>query len=283
MNLKNKRSFLLLGILLGCLILFQQAKAQKLTGIATYRSDRDMSNFAFNGNDMNPETVENLKAQLKKQFQKDFELKFNLTESTWAQAESLDGGAATASSGGMVLTINMGGGLTYKNTAKNTYLEETEAFGKPFLVSDELEKREWKMTGASKKIGNYTAYEAYFDNIHERRMLTMNGDEKKTQITTDTTRITVWYTPEIPVPHGPESYWGLPGLILELNDGNVTYLCTKVVLNPAKGVDIKAPTKGKKVTSKEYEAEMAKMQEEMMKKYSGGEDGDHVMTIQIGN
>jgi GLPGLI family protein len=34
--------------------------------------------------------------------------------------------------------------------------------------------------------------------------------------------ITAWYTPEIPVSQGPEGYWGLPGLILEVNDGKTT-------------------------------------------------------------
>ena len=43
--------------------------------------------------------------------------------------------------------------------------------------------------------------------------------------------ITAWYSPEIPVSQGPENYWGLPGLILEVNDGKTTILCSKVVLN----------------------------------------------------
>jgi GLPGLI family protein len=44
--------------------------------------------------------------------------------------------------------------------------------------------------------------------------------------------ITAWYTPEIPVNQGPENYWGLPGLILEINDGKTVILCSKIVLNP---------------------------------------------------
>jgi GLPGLI family protein len=44
------------------------------------------------------------------------------------------------------------------------------------------------------------------------------------------TIVTAWYTPEIPVNQGPDKYWGLPGLILEVNDGK-TVLCSKVVLN----------------------------------------------------
>jgi len=65
--------------------------------------------------------------------------------------------------------------------------------------------------------------------------------------------ITAWYTPEIPVNQGPEGYWGLPGLILEVNDGKTTILCSKVVLNSKDKVEIKAPTKGKVVTQKDYD------------------------------
>ena len=272
----------LFALLIGSLITLPTAFAQNFQGIATYRSDRDMSNFNFQSNDMPAEMIENMKAQLKKQFQKDYELKFDQSASTWAEAESLDGGAATASAGGMVMTISMGGGTTYKNTANNSLITQTEAFGKQFLITDELEERAWEMTGNSKKIGNYTVYEATFDNISERRTISVSDEDKTTETVMDTTRITVWYTPEIPVPHGPEEYWGLPGLILEMTDGNVTYLCTKVVLNPEKGVEINKPTKGKKVTADEFDEELAKMEEKMMKKFSGGEDGEHTMTIQIG-
>jgi GLPGLI family protein len=51
--------------------------------------------------------------------------------------------------------------------------------------------------------------------------------------------------PEIPVSQGPEGYWGLPGLILEVNDGKTVLLCSKVVLNPKVKAEIKAPSKGR--------------------------------------
>jgi GLPGLI family protein len=54
--------------------------------------------------------------------------------------------------------------------------------------------------------------------------------------------ITAWYTPEIPVNQGPENYWGLPGLILEINDSKTVILCSKIVLNQRKNV-IKAPVR----------------------------------------
>ena len=66
--------------------------------------------------------------------------------------------------------------------------------------------------------------------------------------------VTAWYTPQIPVSQGPGEYWGLPGLILEVNAGTTTVLCTEITLNPNEKVTIKKPSKGKKVTRDEFMA-----------------------------
>ena len=66
------------------------------------------------------------------------------------------------------------------------------------------------------------------------------------------TLVEAWYTPQIPVRHGPLEYWGLPGLILEVSADNTTMLCSKLVLNPGEIIEIEAPSKGKQVTKLEY-------------------------------
>ena len=81
--------------------------------------------------------------------------------------------------------------------------------------------------------------------------------------------ITAWYTPEIPVSQGPEGYWGLPGLILEVNDGKTTILCSKIVLNPKEKAEIKAPSNGKEVSQKEYDEIVTKKMEEMSEMNNG--------------
>lgn len=283
MKINAKNVIVLAGFVLAIVLGAIEASAQDFKGIATYKSDRDMSDFQFQGQGASPDMAEKLKAQLKKQFQKEFELKFNLTESNWAEAESLDAGPATASAGGMELTISMGGGMTYKNTSDKTVIQETEAFSKQFLINDVLEQMEWIMTGKTKKIGDYTVFEAVFQNIREVQSISMSDEGKKSETRQDTTNIVAWYTPDIPVPHGPDEFWGLPGLILELNDGNVTYLCTKVVLNPDKGVALQIPKKGKKVSAEEFQKINDEMAAKMMKKYSNDGDGEHVMTIRMGN
>ncbi len=75
--------------------------------------------------------------------------------------------------------------------------------------------------------------------------------------------ITAWYTPQIPVSNGPGEYWGLPGLILEINSGRTTILCTEIVINPSEKEEIEAPTKGKKITREKYTETVKKKMEEM--------------------
>jgi GLPGLI family protein len=87
--------------------------------------------------------------------------------------------------------------------------------------------------------------------------LTFTPTEPQEQI------ITVWFTTEIPVSNGPNKYWGLPGLILEVIDGNTILLCSKVVLNPKNRFEIKKPKKGKPVTSEAFDKITAKKLESM--------------------
>jgi GLPGLI family protein len=51
---------------------------------------------------------------------------------------------------------------------------------------------------------------------------------------------------------GPDTYYGLPGLILELNAGSTIMLCTEVAINTQETLEIEAPNKGKEVSRDEY-------------------------------
>ena len=164
--------------------------------------------------------------------------------------------------------------------------------GKEFLVKDTLAKLKWKMETETKKIGNYTCYKATaqqavsksdFRNFR-RKSKDENNDKKEEKSTNfmdnlelpKEVTITAWYTPEIPINQGPENYWGLPGLILEVNNGKTTILCSKVVMNNKDKKEIKAPNKGKVVTQNEYDEIVTKKMEEMKEMYKsqgGGGQG----------
>ena len=76
-------------------------------------------------------------------------------------------------------------------------------------------------------------------------------------------------------------YGGLPGLILEVNDGKQTMLCKKIVINPKNKVTIKEPAKGKVVTQERFNEIMNKKIEEM-KIHSSHRSGDGGIEIKIG-
>lgn len=278
-----KKIKVLLTIVCLSLLGVSTAFAQGFQGEATYQSVTQMKNFSFKGEGMTPEMENQIMEKMKKQMQKEYTLKFNLNESVWKEVESLEGGPATAASGGVMVTVSTSAaGILYKNTSELKYLREAEVFSKPFLVDDELEAREWVLTEESKKIGNYTAYKATYTNIFERRTMSFGNDEENEMKTVmDTTEIEAWYTPEIPVSQGPVDYWGLPGLILEVVDGNTTYLCTKVSLNPAEGIEIKKPSKGKKVNREELRAITDEKTKEMMEKFNNKGGGER-MQFRIG-
>ena len=80
--------------------------------------------------------------------------------------------------------------------------------------------------------------------------------------------ITVWYTPEIPVSQGPDEYWGLPGLILEVSEEKLIILCSKVVLSNKEKTKIKAPNTGEKVSQKKFD-EIQKKKTDSMKDEDG--------------
>ncbi|MBT8260174.1 MAG: GLPGLI family protein, partial [Bacteroidia bacterium] len=166
---------------------------------------------------------------------------------------------------------------------------EQEFFGKQFLVIDQLEPLEWKLEGETKQIGQYLCMKAtaikQVDNMDFMQMRRRPArDEKPEEKSKDSTKtnnpldeievpkeieVVAWYTPQIPVSQGPGEYWGLPGLILEINEGRTTVLCSKIVLNPEEKEELKIPSKAKEVTKEEYNDIMQKKMKEMQEMYRG--------------
>ncbi|BFP39970.1 GLPGLI family protein [Flavobacteriaceae bacterium GF1] len=262
------KNLILIAALLGMLCPFA-LNAQEFTGLATYKTAAKMS-ITLDSTKTSSAEQEMINQRLMKALQKEYELTFNKTESNWKEVEKLDNGATGA--GVEVVMIGMGGGsdgLLYKNTKDKTSLETTDSFGKLFLVSGNLVPYEWEMTSDTKQIGRYTCYKAIAKReTTQIRVAEVNGEkEEKSEKRTQT--ITAWYTPEIPVTHGPDDYWGLPGLIMEISNGSRIMVCNKVVLNPKEAIAIEIPSKGKEVTDEEYEVIMKEQVQKMKNRYGG--------------
>ena len=281
-------AFLLIGI-------FSVSAQKEFQGLAVYESKTSTSDMTerMKGNkDITPDMQKMIEERMKGMFEKTFVLNFDRSASIYKEEEKLD---APGQNGGMRMMASMmgGGGTYYKNVKDKTYSIDKEFMGKEFLIKDALPQLEWKMESETKVVGGYTCYKATavkpvdasdFRNFRPKKD---DKDEAKKEEKEKTTNfmdefelpkeitVTAWYTPEIPVNQGPDSYWGLPGLILEVSDGKTVILCSKVVMNTKEKAEIKAPKVGKEVTQKEYDEIVTEKMKELqeMRGGTGGRGG----------
>ena len=170
-----------------------------------------------------------------------FVLYFNKNESIYKQKDSIEKMKVDINKRKKPSFLkNFGGGLRkYYTNLQNKQLlvqEDSEVLENKYLISYDFSK--WKLLNETKKIGNYVCYKAIKNDTKS------DLEEKKQTI--------VWYTPKIPTRFGPKLYNGLPGLVLEVNRGQIVFLATKIILNPKETIIIKKPKKGIKITSTKY-------------------------------
>lgn len=245
-------------------------------GKAVYMSKTTVDMDAW-GSQMSEQRKKQIKERMKNFLEKTFILNFTPSESTYKEDAKLE--APGAGGRGFGRWGGTSTGVTYKNVREGKMIESSEFFGKKFLIKEEIGQPQWELGSETKKIGNYTCYKATMTKVNTDFDWTVfrrrRNDQKKDSTKTDTkekvrtTFVTAWYTPEIPVSNGPKDFGGLPGLILEINAGRTTILCTEIVLNPADKAEIKEPAKGKEVTREEYNKIIKEKTEEMRERFRG--------------
>jgi GLPGLI family protein len=263
--------------------------------MAVYESKTNTANMTsgWSGNrEMTPEMKARIEERMKTMFEKTFILTFDKTTSWYSEEEKMDAVSSNQGFGRMMMSSFSSGNL-FKNTKEKVFLQEREFFGKEFLIKDSLTNYKWEMSAETKQIGNYLCFKASAKKItsptdfrsyrrtdSDKEKATQSKDSIKSKSSNLTagwdipkeTFITAWYTMDIPISQGPENYWGLPGLILEVNDGTTTILCSKIVINPKDRKEIKQPKKGTPITQKEFE-KIAQEKIEEMREMGGGMNG----------
>ena len=281
-KLKNMKLLMLKTFMFSCLISGSMF-AQDFSGRATYKTHRK-SSFELDSTTMaaNPGIQEQMEAQMRKMFQKTFTLDFTKSESMYKEEQELDAPKGPSANGGVMVMVMGGDGssdILYKNISQNRMAHKAELMGKVFLIKDNLEAYDWELTGETKNIGIYTCYKAVYEREEESIEINMIDGEVKEEKVTKKTTLVAWYTTDVPVSNGPNNYGGLPGLILEVNDGDLTIVCSELVLNPKKVKEIIEPVKGKIVARKKFEDIAKEKTKEMMDRYKTRDGG---MRIQIG-
>jgi len=117
---------------------------------------------------------------------------------------------------------------SHAQTAQKLVFEET------FLLKDSVRKIKWKVTDETREIAGYSCRRA-------------NG------LMMDSIYVVAFFATQIPVSGGPESFSGLPGMILEvaLPHENITWRATKVTETFTDGGALTPPKKGKPVNGKQ--------------------------------
>ncbi len=139
----------------------------------------------------------------------------------------------------------------YHHYGDKIRLNQTGFMGKEFLIEEAIEKVLWKITGEKLKYLDYECIKA-----------TTTNEEGEI--------IVAWFAPQIPQKIGPDAYGQLPGAILMLSVGEDQRVFKATEVTFMEDVDIKKPTKGKKVTSEEYEKIVEDKMKEMEMQYGKG-------------
>ena len=124
--------------------------------------------------------------------------------------------------------------ITFTDLHSGNVISQKSVFEETFLVKDSTRNVHWKITDETREIAGYICRRA-------------------NAIIMDSVYVVAFYTEEIPVSGGPESFTGLPGMILgvALPHENITWFATKVTEMTVENKGMLPPKKGKPVNNKE--------------------------------
>ena len=127
----------------------------------------------------------------------------------------------------------------YRDYGQQTFVNKKDIFGSEFLVADSLQPMDWKITNEPRTIAGFECRKA---------VARLN----------DSVVVIAFYTDEIIPSSGPESFGGLPGMILGLAIPRMhtTWYATKLELVPASGKELAPPSGGKKFNAAGFKAQM---------------------------
>jgi GLPGLI family protein len=253
--------------------------AQKdFQGKATYMSKTTMDMSVF-GDQMSEQQKKQRMARMKNFLEKTYTLSFTKSTSSFKENVALEAPGASGPSWGR----SNGQGSIYKSTKDKKMIEDVEQFSKRFLIVEDMEQPQWEMGTETKKIGQYTCYKATLTiedkSIDWGGMFSRRGNQKEKDSTNTKEdekkmlNVTAWYSPQIPISAGPDKYYGLPGLILEINAGRTTMLCTEVSISSDEVLEIEEPNKGKEVSREEYNEIIRVKTEEMRERFQNRRRG----------
>ncbi|NRD18463.1 GLPGLI family protein [Winogradskyella eckloniae] len=142
-----------------------------------------------------------------------------------------DGLIITKSKHNISWSLAGGSSVYFNDLSRDFTITQNEIMGPTVRVIQK--PKEWILTEESKVIDGYTCYLATIDKLNDKILK-------------------AWYTPEIPVKHGPKGFNGLPGLILEIEDVVFLWKAIKLDFKSPEADDIIEPVEGDLMTKEEF-------------------------------
>ena len=144
------------------------------------------------------------------------------------------------SQGFQKLTSQIGGtrGKFYINKKDSIFYNKKHFGGDDFKIKLNIKK--WKITNEFKFIRNFKSYKAISEDV----ILNPNGKFKF--------KVIAWFCPDLPSFFGPANYFGLPGLILELDNGKSILQVKEIRKSKSLKEKVILFKKGIELSQKEY-------------------------------
>ena len=153
-------------------------------------------------------------------------------------------------------------GTIYLDLKKKLYIQKKFVYGMELTIKDSVKQYSWELiNNETKLIDSLICFKAIHKEIIERKF---ENDKNEIEIIKKEKITTAWYCPSININVGPLGFYGLPGLILILEDDIFVYQAIKIELN----LDIKqkkqivAPKAGRYLTNDEFNLEYNKLKTE---------------------
>lgn len=238
-----KKLIILLSLFVNSIVLFSQQNYKSGTAEYGFKSDKKLLDNKLNS--LKSKLSKEMYEKIKKQFDNSqnfndvtFHLKFNNELSLFEFDDKMNVKDNELSNGIKRLQIQADIKFNYFLKRKEV-VKQHQFGGEYFLIRKPTDSLKWSLLNEKKKIGKYSCYKA----VSYKLKKFPSGIKK--------ILVTAWYTPDIPIPFGPYEYNGLPGLIVELKEGdNIIYL--KKIEMSDNNIKIKS-LKGTSITETEFE------------------------------
>jgi GLPGLI family protein len=216
-------------ILIFLTLSFYAQGQKKTSGTVSYKASY-IKDYMEVGDENSKEIVDKVNESIKNAKNVTGILKFNSNESSYSLSKQLE-----VDNAGINLTYYFAGqdNLFYYHKDLLYLVDTNTTLGKPYKII--RESPNWTVTKETKHIDELLCVKAYSKTL----------DDKIEAV--------AWFCPNIPVSYGPAQFYGLPGLIIELQFSKIIFIAEKLVLNQ-ENVLIKKPEEAPKVTPEEFMA-----------------------------